>query len=579
MMDFYQAAKEEIKRSADIVELIGQYVQLKKSGLNHVGLCPFHGDKDPSFSVSQTKQIFHCFGCKKGGDIFTFWMEYHKVSYSQAIKELAERYHVVLPEKRVTPEKRRELDLKEEIYRINGAAAAYYNYILVKTALGKKGIGYFDKRSISPEIIDRFKLGYASEDWDGLTRFLSSRNVNLEKAEKAGLLITKKNGGYYDRFRGRVIFPIFTMEGKVAGFGGRVLDNSLPKYLNTPETSIFHKGELLYGLNTAFPHIRETGRVVIVEGYTDVLALNKHGFNAVVATLGTALTQNHLRKLKGFSREIIVVFDADSAGKSAAVRSLPLFLNEGLSAKVMILPEGDDPDTFMNSRGLDAFLSHLDRAMPLYDFYIESKLAGVESGLTGRLEILKEVIPVLSEITSDIQRSVYIKHLCEKCDVSEAVVLAELNRLRGAVSGKGFIENLESVQNGSGVKSLKEYHLLNLIIHSPGIAGRVLIDDFKMLISTGEVVKIFNILAEEYKLKKSIDFEQILENMQEGPEREIFNEVMLSEPIYKGPAIEQAVLEFENRIYDIKLTNSINEAKSSGNIEKLNELVKLRKAI
>jgi DNA primase len=578
-MDLYQATKEEIKRSADIVELIGQYVQLKKAGLNHMGLCPFHGDKDPSFTVSQTKQRFHCFGCKKGGDVISFWMDYHKVSYPQAIKELAERYHVVLPEKKITPEKRNELDFKEELYRINGAAAGYYNYILDKTTRGKKGIEYFDKRSISHEIISKFKLGYALEDWDGLVRFLSSRNVNLEKAEKAGLLIPKKNGGYYDRFRGRVIFPIFNMEGKVTGFGGRVLDNSLPKYLNTPETSVFHKGELLYGLNTAFAHIRETGRVIIVEGYTDVLALNKHGFHAAVATLGTALTQNHLRKLKGFSREIIVVFDADSAGKKAAVRSLPLFLNEGLSAKVMILPEGDDPDTFMNSKGLNAFLSHLDRAIPLYDFYIESKLTAVEPGISGKVEILKEVIPVLSEITSEIQRSVYIKHLCEKCDVSETIVLSELNRLRGGGAGKESRTNLESVTNGSGVRSLKEYHLLNLLIHSPETAARILVEDFRVLVSTGEVVKIFNILAEEYRLNKKINPAHILESMQEGQEREIFNELMLSEPIYKGPAIEQAVLEFENRIYDIKLTNSINEAKNSGDIEKLNELIKLRKAI
>lgn len=578
-MDLYQAAKEEIKRSADIVELIGQYVQLKKAGLNHVGLCPFHGDKDPSFTVSQTKQIFHCFGCKKGGDVFTFWMEYHKVSYPQAIKELAERYHVVLPEKKITPEKRHELDFKEELYRINGAAAGYYNYILEKTTRGKKGIEYFNKRSISPEIINKFKLGYALEDWDGLVRFLSSRNVNLEKAEKAGLLIPKKNSGYYDRFRGRVIFPILNMEGKVTGFGGRVLDNSLPKYLNTPETSIFHKGELLYGLNTAFPHIRETGRVVIVEGYTDVLALNKHGFHAVVATLGTALTQNHLRKLKGFSREIIVIFDADSAGKSAAVRSLPLFLNEGLSAKVMILPEGDDPDTFMNSKGLNAFLSHLDMARPLYDFYLESKMMTVEPGINGKIEVLKEVIPVLSEITSDMQRSVYIRHLCEKCDVSETVVLSELNRLKKIGAGKENSVKPELITSGSGVRSLKEYHLLNLIIHAPETAGRLLIDDFRMLISTNEVVKIFNMLAEEYRLIKRINPAQILESMQDGSEKEIFNELMLSEPIYKGTAIEQAVLEFENRIYDIKLTNSINEAKSTGNIEKLNELIKLRKAI
>lgn len=578
-MDPYQLAKEEIKRTADIVELIGQYVQLKKAGLNHIGLCPFHGDKDPSFTVSQSKQRFHCFGCKKGGDVFAFWMEYHKVAFPQAMKDLADRYNVILPEKKMTPSQKREIDLKELLYRINNVAAGYYNYILEKADKGNKGLEYFEKRSITRDTVNEFKLGYALDEWDGLVRFLSGKKVSLEKAEKAGLLIPKKNGGFYDRFRGRVIFPIFDMEGRVAGFGGRVLDNSLPKYLNTPETPVFHKGELLYGLNSAYKHIRETGRVIIVEGYTDVLALNNHGFHGAVATLGTALTQAHIRKLKGFTKEIVVVFDSDAAGKNAAIKSLPLFLNEGLTARVMILPEGEDPDSFINNKGLEVFLSLLDSSVPMFDFYVDSKITGLESGVSGKIEILKEVIPILTEITSDLQRSVYIKHFCEKCDISESIVLDEMKRLRKGASEKDIRVKLESEVKGSRVKSLKEYHLLNLLIHAPETAERVLKDDFRLLISDNEVVKIFNKLAEIYRLEKKLVPEQVLERMQEGPEREMFSEIMLSEPIYKGDSANQAVTEFENRIQDMMLTNLINEAKNSGDLKKLNELIKQRKAI
>ena len=576
-MESYQAAKEDIKRSADIVELIGQYVQLKKAGLNHIGLCPFHGDKDPSFTVSHTKQRFHCFGCKKGGDVFTFWMEYHKVSFPQALKDLAERYNIVLPEKKMTPSQRRALDLKEMLYRINSAASGYFNYILEKTGKGNRGIEYFEKRSINLDIVSKFKLGYALEEWDSLVSFLSKKNVDLEKAEKAGLIIPKKNGGYYDRFRGRVIFPIFDMEGRVAGFGGRVLDNSLPKYLNTPETPVFHKGELLYGLNTAFTNIRETGRVIIVEGYTDVLALNRHGFHEAVATLGTALTQSHIRKLKGFTKEIIVVFDSDAAGKNAAIKSLPLFLNEGLTARVMILPEGDDPDTFINNKGLDAFLDLLEKSVSMFDFYIDAKQFEMESGVTGQIELLNEVIPVMAQITSELQRSVYVKHLCEKCGIQESIIHDELARQSKTGAIKDNKKNLESKINGSRVKSLKEYHLLNLLIHFPETADRILRDDFRLLISDSVVVKIFDKLAEIYRLDQEMVPEKVLESMQEGAEREIFNEVMLSDPIFKKDNVKQAVADFEKRIQRILIQKSIIEAKDSGNIEKINEVYKLKR--
>lgn len=575
-MDVYQVAKEEIKRSAEIIELIGQYVQLKKAGLNHLGLCPFHGEKTPSFTVSQSKQIFHCFGCKKGGDVFAFWMEYHKVSFPQAMKDLADRYNVALPEKKMTPSQRREVDLKEFLYRINNAAAGYYNYILEKTDKGNRGVEYFKKRLISRNTVSDFKLGYALDEWDGLVKFLISKKVDLKKAEEAGLIISKKNGGYCDRFRGRVIFPIFDIVGKVAGFGGRVLDDSLPKYLNSPETPVFHKGELLYGLNSAFSSIRETGQVVIVEGYTDVLALNNHGFHSAVATLGTALTPNHIRKIKGFAREVIVVFDSDTAGKNATIKSLPLFLNEGLSSKVITLPEGDDPDSFINNNGLDAFLSLLEKSVSMFDFYIDSKQNEMASGVTGQIEVLKEVIPVLSEITSDLQRSVYIKHLSEKCGVKESIVLDELGRLKKTSYGKSAGGGLETGIIRPRVKSLKESHLLNLLIHFPETADRILQDDFRLLISDTGVVKIFNRLAEIYRLDNEIDPEKVLEGMPEGQEREIFNEVMFSEPIFKRDNVKQAIAEFENRIQRILIQKSIIEAKGSGNIEKINEVYKLK---
>lgn len=578
-MDSYQAAKEEIKRSADIVELIGQYVQLKKTGMNHLGLCPFHSEKDPSFTVSQSKQRFHCFGCKTGGDIFSFWMEYHKVSFPQAMKDLAERYHISLPERKMTPAQKRELDLKELLFRINKTAAGYYNYILEKADEGKKGREYFSKRLLSSETINQFKLGYALEGWDGLSVFLSKKKVDLKKAEQAGLLIGKKNGGYYDRFRGRVIFPIFNMEGQVVGFGGRVLDDSLPKYLNTPETSVFHKGELLYGLNSAYQYIRESGRAVIVEGYTDVLALNNHGFYAAVATLGTALTRNHIRKMKGFTKEVIVVFDSDSAGKGAAIKSLPLFLNEGLAARVMVLPEGDDPDSFINRSGLEDFLKHLERSIPMFDFFMESRFSGGERNISGQVEVLKEILPVLSEITSDLQRSVYIKSLSEKCGVSEIIILEEIKKIMYQDSSRNIGREIESKIKSRSVKNLDDFQLLNLFVHFPDNAVRILNDDLRLLLSNSSVIKIFNKMIKTYKQEREINPDRILEILDEDTEKEILSGIMLSDPIYREDNVTQAITDFEKKIQRVVIQNSINEAKESGDLERLNELIKLKKAM
>ena len=389
-----------------------------------MGLCPFHSEKAPSFTVSQTKQMFHCFGCKKGGDVFAFWMEYHKVSFPETMRDLAEKYNVTLPQRQMTSSEKEKMTLKTRIFKTNEAAATYFHHILTKTDEGKSGREYLATRSIPEEIISEFRLGYAPAKWDGLIGFLKKKKLDMETAVQAGLIIPNKKGGYYDRFRGRVIFPIEDLRQQVVGFGGRVLDDSLPKYLNSPETPVFHKGGLLFGLHAALKPIRETGRVVIVEGYTDALALKMHKFKEVVATLGTALTDNHIRTLKGYAKEAVVVFDPDSAGKTAAMKSLSAFLNEGLASKVMILPEGDDPDSFVNKHGLDGFLKLLNKSVPMFDFFCDMKLSRGGDQIEGQVRALEDILPVLSQLKNEALRSYYVRHLAEKLNITESALLA-----------------------------------------------------------------------------------------------------------------------------------------------------------
>ncbi len=575
-MGDYQSAKEEVRRAADIVELVGQFVQLKKAGQNFVGLCPFHSEKDPSFTVSPSRQMFHCFGCKKGGDIFTFWMDYHKVDFPQALRDLADRYHVILPEKPITPFERERMELKDLLFEINGMAAEYFHGILTKSEKGRPGREYFDKRSIPREIVREFKLGYAPGEWDGLSRFLQHKKTDLEKAAEAGVLIPRKKGGYYDRFRARVIFPIFNLRQQIVGFGGRVLDDALPKYVNTPETPVFHKGELLYGLHASHGPIRDRGRAVVVEGYTDVLALRRHGFHEAVATLGTALTREHIRALKGYAKEAVVVFDADSAGKAAALNSLSSFMNEGLSARVVVLPESDDPDSYVNKNGLKSFLNSLDGSVPMFDYYLDLKLQDKGRGVESQVSVLKEILPVLAELSNVSQQSLYVRRLSEKLGIAESVVLMELGNWQKHHTSKGHENALKARLSASKAKNIDDLHLLNLCVHYPHTMERLADIDCKVLLSDPIVVGIFDSICEIYGREGKITPTDILERLQGDPARERFREVMLSPPIYPNDMVGQALDEFEAKIHSMKISESIKRAKERGDIEELNQLLKLK---
>jgi len=578
-MASYQSAKEEIRRAADIVELVGQFVQLKKTGRNFVGLCPFHAEKDPSFTVNPERQTFHCFGCKKGGDIFAFWMEYHSSTFPEAVRDLAERYHVTISEGYSATAEKKKAAQTSALYKINDIAADYFQKALAQSAKGEPARGYLKRRGISKEIITDCRLGYALDEWDGLIKVLKQHGADMNMAAQAGVIIQKEKGGYYDRFRGRVIFPILDLRQHVVGFGGRVLDDSLPKYLNTPETPIFHKGDFLYGLHASFKAIREKGRAVIVEGYMDWLALRRHGLEEVVATLGTALTDRHVRKLKGYAKEAVIVFDSDEAGKTAALKSLHVFANEGLSARAVVLPAGHDPDSFVNEKGLDRLLGLLDKASPMFDFFLEQKLTERDSD-EGKVRALKELLPVLSEIRDFTLRSLYVQRLSEKIGIREDVVLSELKtsmkNLSGKAIGKCVKERLSELR--AEKSSIGDLQLLNLLVHYPHTVSKLMDCDCKILLSDPQIIEIVDTIFERYLKEGPFSPDDLLESLKSEASRGQLREI-LHRPsiIFSDEEVEQAVAEFEKKAHQKKIAASLESfRKASGDAEALNDLLKMK---
>ena len=567
-------AKEEIKKAADIVEVIGQYVELKKRGQNYVGLCPFHSERSPSFTVNQNKQIYHCFGCGKGGDVFTFWMEYHNLAFPQSLKDLAERYNIPLPQRRDSYADRKKTELKEQLFKINDLAGRYFHNILLRSTDGKPGRDYFSRRHISQETISNFRLGYAVKRWDGLVNYLRSKNNALDRAAKAGLLVPKDNEEYYDRFRGRIIFPIFDLNHHNIGFGGRILDDSLPKYINTPETPIYHKGYYLYGLDSAYTNIREKGLAIIVEGYLDVLVLRQHGISNVIATLGTALTSDQIRRLKGYTKDVVVLFDPDDAGRKAALKSFPLFLNEGISAKVVVLPQGEDPDSFVNKHGSDAFKKLLGRAASIFDFYLDQALANMDTGVDGQIRVLKEVLPVFMDLDQGATRSLYVHRFAEKTGINEATVWEELRYREGKRPDGRDISQLKG--RLSAVQDPRKYgsdlQFLNLLVYYPEKIDTFRNKEWGLIVSDPEIIKIIKMIMEKFPSEGNLD--RIEEFLDTPVAKEQLRVILMSKPFYSEESVSQAVSEFEKKITRVKVSQSIRKASAEGDMEMLNRLIR-----
>ncbi len=419
-MEFNNDLPARIKEQADIVQVIGECVELKRAGVRFLGRCPFHNEKTPSFSVHPGQQFFHCFGCGASGDVFEFQMKYHNLDFPTAMKELARRYNVEIPERPQSPEERKKSRKRKAMYAVNEKAASIFRKTLLSSSQAKAARKYLMERQIPKDVQERFTLGYAPSPETAGWNFLGSQ-LNGEEQRAAidtGLLVTKENGGTYDRFRDRVLFPIYDRRGRVIGFGGRIIGEGQPKYMNSPESLIFNKSASLLGLYQQGDAIRRRKQAIIVEGNFDLVSLVVHDCPNVVAPLGTALTTQQLKMLKGYGDECVLLFDGDVAGVKAAMRSVPLFLSEQVAGKVALLPTGHDPDTYVREEGLEALNNLLAQALPLPEFALQQLVDEHGTTLDGKRKIIDALQPLIKAARSKLQRTLMLSHFSETIGIA-----------------------------------------------------------------------------------------------------------------------------------------------------------------
>ena len=503
----------EIRDRSSILEVISDYVALKKAGKNYRGLCPFHSEKTPSFMVNEEKQIFHCFGCGEGGDVFTFLMKVGHFSFPQAVEELAKRYGVKLPSRELSSVQKKEMAKREILFQINEIASEYFYDLLTKRREGEEGRRYLSQRGIGQEIVSEHRLGASTDHWDGLVQHLQGKKVSLELAWELGLIFPKKKEGWYDAFRGRILFPIFDLHQRVVGFGGRIVKEGQPKYLNSPESIIYHKGEVLYGLQVAKRYVAEKDYVIIVEGYFDLLTLHQYGLKYSVATLGTALTTQHIRTLKRYTKNLITLFDADQAGVQATLRSLPLFLEEEVAGKTIILPKGEDPDGFLRKGYLEDLGRRVERAVPLVDFFFDQLMKTHDlKSIDGKVKVAKEGVALLSKIPDKIRRDFYIKALAERLDIQESFLYEMLRFPSRGPSKAG--EDLKKSSVGKTFPKSEEMVVLLMVHHPefiPTLSKEGIFKEFESPI----LQKMAETLKDLYQRKGRIDLPEALANVEE----------------------------------------------------------------
>ena len=465
----YDDTLEEIKNSIDIVELISEYVPLKKAGQNWKGLCPFHTEKTPSFTVSPAKQIFHCFGCGAGGDIFTFLTRYETLTFPEALNMLAKKAGVTL---KVSPKSAVRAGEKEVMLNMHRDAADFFRQNLPKNP---KAAAYLKDRGIDKENLDAFGLGFAPKSWNALLNYLTRKGYKPENIKKAGLAVQGKgNKGHYDTFRERIMFPIHDLRGDVIAFGGRSIDGSEPKYLNSPETLIFNKRRVLYGLNRAKDSIKKKGSALFMEGYLDVIAAHMFGFLNAVAALGTAITPDHGKLIKRFIEDVVIVFDSDPAGIKAARTAAGILLESGLEVKILSVPDNEDPDSFLRKKGKEAFEALLKDPSHVIDFFVKHG---------GKKHIVAdEVFEVVAKMPNEILQEEYITRLADRIDVDEQRVRERFRKKRTQLKSGHRVKQSQAVTS-PGQRPRNEIYLIQLLLQMPEmvkeISGTISDNDFK----------------------------------------------------------------------------------------------------
>ena len=535
---------DEVRNAADIVEVIAAYVHLKKRGKNFLGLCPFHTEKTPSFTVSAEKQMYHCFGCGKGGNIFTFLMEMDKVSFVEAVRSLAAKSGITIPEEsRLMTEEQTEF---ENYYAICRFAGMHFFRNLTESDEGKEALQYFYKRGFSDETIRTFGLGYAMNSWDAFVTKAQAEGFKAEDITKVGLARIRDDGSLYDYFRGRIMFPILSTQGRVIGFGARKIredDTIAGKYINSPETPIYNKSRVLYGLFHAKDSIRQEDNALMVEGYADLISLYQAGIKNVVASSGTALTEEQLVLISRYSKNLTLVYDADTAGSSATVRGIDLALEHDLNVRIVELPEGDDPDSFVLNHGGNEFRQRLSNAISFIDFRAKQfQRAGSFTTAEGKTQAVRSLVQSIAKMKDELKRNFYVKEVAEKYDVYENLLFRELELSRAREKRTDRTEFSQSVTStvrtaGSGkpvpavakVIPPEERDILKLILDgNPDVIRYVLSHISLLQISDESARRLAQFVLDLFDERGTIDAPSIVNEVQEPELKNLITDLVLS---------------------------------------------------
>lgn len=499
---FSNSTIENLKNQINIIDVVGRVVPLKRAGSNYKGVCPFHNEKTPSFVVSEQKQIFTCFGCGATGDAIEFAKRYYNLDFSEAVEKLAGEYGISL-------EKSTFHDNREIYYKVNKLAANFFYKAFTEKA--NKGYAYMKRRDISPAILKKFGIGYADAQWDSLYKYLLSQGVDKKIMLELGL-VSESKGKYYDKFRNRVIFPIINTSGKVIGFGGRAIDaEDNPKYLNSAESKIFQKKYNLYGLNISRQSVGKEGFIILVEGYMDTIALYQSGIENVAASLGTALTENQAKLIKRYTKDVILSYDADGAGRAAALRGLDILRKEECKVKVLHVTDGKDPDEYIKKNGKQAFLKLVENALPYGDYKLESAKKGFDlSKDEDKIDYIKKATDIIRQL-SPVEQEIYIKKTAKDLKIAEGAIRMELlgNDSTEKASFTPVREEKEEVLN-SEITPI-ERTLLKVMLTDESYISRI--SDFPQILESDFAIKIFEILKEEYLKNQFIDLNKIMDGL------------------------------------------------------------------
>jgi len=574
---------DEIKNRLDIIEVIGSYIKLQKTGINYRAICPFHSEKKPSFFVSPTRQIWHCFGCGKGGDIFGFVKEIEGVEFGDALRILAQKAGVEL--KRKTPEYVQWKSEREDLYEICELATKFFEKQLEESKTGKEAKKYLIGRGITEESIRKWRIGYAPDVWQGLSDFLTSRGYTEEQIKKAGLGLSSEKGSFYDRFRGRIIFPVFDLNSQVVGFGGRVFkdkDNKeIAKYVNTPQTMLYDKGRILYGLDRAKVEIRRKDFCILVEGYVDLIMVSQAGFQNVVATSGTALTPFQLKILKRYSENLFTAFDMDVAGDAATKRGIDLAQLQGFNVKVVTLPEDMDPaDAVLKDPKI--WEKAVAEAKSIMDFYFDSAFAKFDKGSAdGKKEISKVLLPVIKRIPNKIVQAHWIGELAKRLKVKEENIEEELKKAKVEEYPEALGLEPEEVSNlpPKSRRELLEERLVTLILKAPQNMEIIKEEELNRL--SPQIKEILLKLKKNKKIES--DFFNYPNAVKSGEEINLFDYLALKAEVEEieekeiSPEIqcclkEILVIEIKDKLD--KISQDIKTAEEEKNWKRVEELTK-----